>query len=103
MELSAVIDYIAIHWRELISLIGLFLTALGAGRAAYSVITTRKQAGENTVARIASDNPMDWGFTSAAKAQVVASNGALDGFAMISVGTALQMLPILITLVFGAN
>jgi hypothetical protein len=80
---------------DFLTLIGLALTAFGAGRAAMSVILKEDDAITVGVARWASEKREENLKLPAVQNLLQASRGAQQGFWLIVVGTALQILPII--------
>ena len=90
--------WIASHWNALFTIAGMVLTIVGAWRAAIVLSKTPKQAGEQTIFTLVSDNEDDWEKTSSALRVLSEAKAALDGMALIAVGTAFQLIPVLISL-----
>jgi len=91
-------EWLAVHWSQIFTLVGMALTIWGAWRAAIILSKTPSQAGEQVIARIAPDDPKDWGELPAARGMLSEASAALDGMALIAVGTAVQAIPVIISL-----
>lgn len=91
-------SWIAGHWSQVFTLIGMALTIFGAIRAAIILSQTPQEAGERAVARFAPNDPNDWAHLPAAKRTLSESAAALDGMGLIAVGTVIQSIPVIISL-----
>ncbi|MDO6589119.1 MULTISPECIES: hypothetical protein [Rhodobacterales] len=83
---------------EMLTAGGLILTMLGASVTFYGVYSSKDAAGHVAVARIASDDEDDWKSSPLARAIRKASVCAMWGLGMICVGTVLQLLPVVSSL-----
>jgi hypothetical protein len=79
---------------NIVTVVGLALTAIGAGRAASSVVLREDDAITIGVARYAGSTREENLKLPAVQNLLNASKGARQGFWLIAVGTALQILPI---------
>ena len=79
---------------DFLTLAGMVITAIGAGRAATSVILKEDDALAIGVARFSSEHREENLKLPAVQNLLKASRGAQQGFWLIVAGTALQIIPI---------
>ena len=91
--------YLASHWSDLASLIGLGFIFTGALMTAWPMRLTPKEAGQLAVSRWASDNEDEWANMPAAVALLRNSKGAMRGLFLIALGSLLQAVPLIVALV----
>lgn len=79
---------------DFVTLIGLLLTAFGAGRAAFSVVLSPDDAVTIGVSRFAGETREENLKLPSVQNLLKASRGAQQGFWLIVAGTAFQIVPI---------
>lgn len=87
--------FLARHWGDLSSLVGLGFIFTGALMTAWPMRVTPEEAGRVAVARIASDNEGEWAKMPAAVALLRNSRGAMRGLFLIALGSLLQAVPLI--------
>ena len=95
------IEYLTENWRDVVSLLGLGLTLLGAVFTALPMWISPEEAGKIAVPRSAHSDPARWREAPAAVSLLRNSRGAVRGLCFIAVGSFLQAVPLALKLIWA--
>jgi hypothetical protein len=91
-------NWLCDNFAEILSILGMLITLVGAAKTAISVRLTPYEAGQTAASRIMSDDEHEWQNMPLAQSLIKASHGAMWGLIFIALGTLFQITSALMTI-----